>query len=85
MSGDALVMLIIGGIFIVLGLLALLWGSREESSWWSSISNHFDVREYVDHSPGRYEPDALRIGGKIAIAVGIVLCLIAVGFIFWKS
>jgi hypothetical protein len=84
MSGDARVILILGGVFVFLGILALLWGNREESSWWGSISEHFDVREYMDHTPGRFEPDALRIGGKISIAVGIVLCLIAAGFIIWK-
>jgi hypothetical protein len=85
MTSDVLIMLIIGGIFVLLGLISLLWGNREESSWWGSISEHFDVREFMDHSPGRFEPDALRIGGKIAITLGIVLILIAVGFIIWKN
>jgi hypothetical protein len=83
MSSDALIMVILGAIFVFVGVLAVLWGNREESSWWSSISTRFDVREYMDHSPGRFEPDALRIGGRIAIVVGVVLCPIAAGLVIW--
>jgi hypothetical protein len=84
MDSDALVMVILGAVFVFIGVLAVIWGNREETSWWGSISEHFDVREFMDHMPGRFEPDALRIGGRIAIAVGVVLCLIAVGFVIWK-
>ncbi len=80
---DLYVMIAIGGIFVVLGIIGFLWSKREEGAWYSTVSEHVDVREFVDHSPGRPEPDALRVGGKICIAVGIVLLLISVGFRLW--
>jgi hypothetical protein len=80
---DLYVMIIIGGVFVVLGIFAFLWSKREEGAWWSTISNSVDVREFIDHSPGRPEPNALRIGGKICIAVGVVLLLISLGFRLW--
>jgi hypothetical protein len=83
MTRDITTVLIIGGVFLFLGLIAFLWSRREEGAWYDSISDHVDVREFLDHTPGRPEPNALRIGGKISIAVGIVLLLFGAGFYFW--
>ena len=83
MTQDVLIMIIIGGVFVLLGIIAFVWGKIEEGAWYSSVSGRTDVREFVDRSPGRPEPDALRIGGKICIALGIVLLLVAGGFYLW--
>jgi hypothetical protein len=83
MTRDITTVLIIGGVFLLLGLIAFLWSRREEGTWYNSITDHVDVREFVDHTPGRPEPNALRIGGKISIAVGIVLLLFGAGFYIW--
>jgi hypothetical protein len=80
---DLYVMIIIGGVFVFLGILTFIWSKREEGAWWSTISESVDVREFIDHSPGRPEPNALRIGAKICIAVGVVLLLISLGFRLW--
>lgn len=80
---DLIIMIIIGGIFLILGLIGFLWGRKEEGAWYSTISERIDVREFLDHLPGRPEPDALRIGGKISIAVGIVILLVCLGFYLW--
>jgi hypothetical protein len=80
---DLIIMIIIGGIFIVLGIIGLILGRKEEGAYYGSISEHIDVREFLDHMPGRPEPDSLRIGGKICFAVGIVLLLICLGIFLW--
>jgi nitrogen fixation-related uncharacterized protein len=80
---DLYIMLGIGGAFVILGVLGLVWGKVEEGSWYGTVSSRIDVREFVDRTPGRPEPDALKIGGKICIAVGIVLLLIGLGFYLW--
>jgi hypothetical protein len=77
---DLYIMLGIGGLFILLGILGLIWGRKEEGAYYSSVSERIDVREFMDHSPGRPEPNSLRTGGKICFAVGIVLLLISLGF-----
>jgi hypothetical protein len=71
---------IIGGSFVILGFIAFLWSRREEGAWYKLVSMKIDVREFLDREPGRVEPNALRTGGKICIAVGIVILLIALGF-----
>jgi len=78
---DYLTFLIIGGVFVVVGLILYFLGRREESKYYDSISHRYDVREYVERFPKRPEPAALRIGGITAIVVGVVL--LALGGIFW--
>jgi hypothetical protein len=81
MSGNEfLIVMIIGGVFILLGILIFFWGRQEENSYLTSVSHRIDVREFLEHLPGRPEPAALRIGGKISILVGIVIIGFALGF-----
>jgi hypothetical protein len=77
---DLIIMAIIGGIFLILGAIGIIWGKKEEGAYYSSISDHMDVREFMEHAPGRPEPGSLRTGGKICFAVGIVVLLVSLGF-----
>ena len=70
-----------GGLFILLGLATIIWGKSEEKSYYDSLSTRTDVREYLEHQPQRPEPGALKTGGWIAIAIGLVL--LATGGAFW--
>jgi len=77
---ELMITIIIGGAFIILGIIAFMIGRREAKSYYANESLKIDVREFLYHFPWRPEPDALRIGGKIAIAVGVVTLLLALGF-----
>lgn len=84
MSGSDLVIIcIIGGVFVLLGIGGIIWGNKESGSWYSSISTRIDVREFLDRAPGRPEPGALKIGGFISLAVGIIILLITLGLHIW--
>jgi len=72
-----------GGLFVVLGLVALLRGRSEEKGYYNSISTRADVREYLEHRPTRPEPGALKIGGWIAFAVGLLLLIMGGSFWLW--
>ena len=80
---DLIIMIIIGGIFVILGIIGIIWGRKEEGAYYGSVSERIDVREFLDRTPGRPEPDALRIGAKICFAVGIILLLVSLGFYLW--
>jgi len=80
---DLYIIIGIGVFFIVLGILSFLWWKKEENAYYSSITDHVDVREFIDHTPGRPEPNALKTGGKILILVGIVVLLVSLGFFIW--
>ncbi len=67
---------ILGGVFVVLGLVAWFWGKREEKNYYDALTTREDLREFFSRWPGRPEPGALKAGGVIAIAVGAVIALI---------
>jgi nitrogen fixation-related uncharacterized protein len=80
---DLYILIAIGGSFLVLGIIGILWGRKEERSWYRSIPNHVDIREFMEHSPLRPEPNALKIGGRICIALAIVIFLVSGSFYLW--
>ncbi len=74
---DWFILMGMGGLFILLGLAAIIWGKREEKSYYDSLSTRTDAREFLEHQPLRPQPGALKIGGWIAVAVGLLM--LAVG------
>ena len=76
-----LIMMIMGGCFVVLGIIFYFWGKAEEGRYYDTIIHRPDVREYMEHAPSRPEPGALRTGGIIALVLGILL--IAAGGGLW--
>ena len=79
---DLIIVVIIGGIFLILGVIGILFGRKEEGAYYSTVSERIDVREFLERLPGRPEPGALRTGGKICFAVGIVVLLVCLGIYF---
>ncbi|MFH1381326.1 MAG: hypothetical protein ABIH70_00310 [Chloroflexota bacterium] len=77
---DWLALMAVGGLFILLGLISFFWGKHEQSNYDRSLLTHMDKREFFEHWPARPEPGALKIGGWIAIAIGLVM--IAMGTVF---
>jgi len=76
--------MVMGGLFVVLGLGAIFWGRAEEKRYFNSLSTRSDVREYLEHWPQRPEPGALKVGGWIAITLGLVVLALGVAFLFWN-
>ncbi len=72
-----------GVLFVLLGLTAFIWGKREEKSYYNSISTHPDMREFLEHEPERPEPGALKIGGWVAMAIGLLMLALGGSFLFW--
>ena len=81
--GDSFILIGMGGVFILLGIIAFFWGKREEKSYYNSIASRHDVREFLEHNPERPEPGALKIGGWIALAIGLIMLVIGGAFLLW--
>ncbi len=81
LQGDHLIFVSVGGVFVVLGILAIIWGGREEAGYYETISHRMDVREFLERWPPHPQPWALKLGGIIAICVG--LGLISFGIYNW--
>jgi hypothetical protein len=71
-----LIPVVVGGVFILLGLGAVTWGKREEKEYYDALVTRRDLREFFAHWPFRPEPGALKIGGWIAVAVGLAIAII---------
>ncbi len=80
---DCFVLIGMGGLFILLGLAAIIWGRSEEKSYYDSLSSRTDAREFLEHWPQRPQFGALRIGGWIAIAIGVLMAVLGGAFLLW--
>ena len=79
-QGEGLTLVIVGAVFIALGIIGVVWGMREEKGYFTAMSKRpDDLREFVDHWPPRPQPGALKIGGWIALAIGVIMLI--VGFL----
>jgi len=82
LNEDWFILLVMGGFFFLVGLATLFRGRADEKHYFNSISRHTDVREYLVHWPHRPVPGALKTGGWIAIAIGLLLLVLGAVF-FW--
>lgn len=81
---DWFILMGVGGLFILLGIATFIWGRGEEKSYYDSVSTRSDLREFLEHEPICPQPVALKIGGWIAIAIGLIILAMG-GVIFFIS
>jgi len=82
-QGDWFILMGLGGLFVIIGVALVVGGKREERGYYDSLSTRTDMREFVEHTPQHPEPGALKIGGWLTIAIGIVMLAIGGGFWLW--
>ena len=82
-QADLMVLMGLGGLFAVLGAVALFWGGKEEKDYYGAMSARSDVREYMERAPERPEPGGLKAGGIIAIVIGLFMLLMGGAFWLW--
>ncbi len=76
-----IVLMGIGGFFVLLGIGAIVWGLREEKGYYSAVITRFDVREFLERLPHYPQFWSLKLGGWLAIIIGLVL--LGLGVAFW--
>ena len=81
-QGDWYILAIVGAIFIVLGIIGVYWGVREEKRLFEALATKPDLREFSLRHVESPQPGALKIGGWIAGALGVIL--LVVGIIIWR-
>ncbi len=72
-----------GGFFVLLGIVGILWANYEERSYYDAIADRPDVREFLEHLPWRPEPHAIKVGSRIIMIVGIFCLIMALVFWIW--
>jgi len=73
-----IVLIVMGGVFILLAIGSILWGRGEEKGYYNRLSSRTDVREYMEHEPHWPQFGALKIGGRIALAVGVFMIIMGI-------
>lgn len=75
-------LLLMGGLFVLLGLVFLALNRIDRREYYDSILlTRKDVREFLEQEPDRPGLNAWEIGGKISLVLG-VLMLVAAG-VLW--
>ena len=82
-QGDWYILIIVGGVFIILGIAGIIWGVREEKRIFDALSKKPDLREFSLKRPGDFFSHTCLIGGWIAIGLGLLMVI--VGIIFWRT
>ena len=77
-SGETIILMGVGGGFMLLGIIAILWGRYEEKRLFDALAEKRDLREFSLNHVDSPQPGALRIGGWIAIALGALLLLVGI-------
>jgi len=81
---DLLPLLILGSIFALVGLIAIILWIRENRRRDIELVQRWDLREYMTHWPERAWLQAWRIGSWVSLLVGLVLLGAAV-WVMWSS
>jgi hypothetical protein len=82
-QNELITLMIIGGVFTLLGLGALFWGKSEEKHYFETISSRQDTREFLEGWPRRPQFGSLQTGGWIAIVIGIIMIIVGGAFSIW--
>ena len=77
-SGETIILMGVGGGFLLLGIIAILWGRYEEKRLFDALAEKRDLREFSLNHVDSPQPGALRIGGWIAVALGVLLLLVGI-------
>ena len=71
------IILVLGGCFLLLGIIFILWNKREKNKYYNSILlTRRDIKETITHEHERFWLHAWKIGGRISLIVGIILLII---------
>ena len=73
---EALVLIIIGALFIILGPGVIIYSLNEKRRYFDSFIHAYDVREFVKPSPAGYEPGSAKTGGMIILGIGVIMLIV---------
>lgn len=80
---DSFIIMVMGGVFLVIGVAVFFWGRRRQKDYYNSLSTRIDVKEFIQRAPERPEHSSVKIGGWVSIIVGLVLLGIGGSLRYW--
>lgn len=73
---QSIVILIIGGAFIVFGAILFLWDRHENLAYRDKLMTRYDMREFMTAWPPRWWLKTLEMGAIISAIVGVGLLIL---------
>ena len=73
-----LIPIVVGVVVVLLGVGGVMWGRLEERRYYESLTTRSDLREFYEHWPRRAEPGATKVGGWLAIVIGVILVVVGI-------
>lgn len=77
---QAVVLMIIGGSFVLFGVALYVWDRHESLAYRDKLMQRPDMREFMTNWPPRWWLKTLQFGGTIAVVVGVVLLILGIIF-----
>jgi len=75
---DWYILIIVGGVLAFLGIIGIVWGIWEEKRIFDALSKKPDLREFSLKHIESPQPGALKTGGWIAIAIGVIVAVVGI-------
>ena len=72
----------IGVVFVIGGIIFLVNGKRAAERYYQSYADSPDVRKFMERQP-RPKYESLKIGGRVAIVLGIIMLAIGGAIGIW--
>jgi len=82
-SSDYFIPMGMGGFFAIVGIILIILGKSEERAYYDSLAGRPDAREFLEHWPERPRVGSLKIGGWVALTVGLLLVVMGGAFWLW--
>lgn len=75
---DSYIIMGIGGLFVFLGLIIMLWARHKQKGYGDVLSRREELRSFLGYWPDFILPSELRAGSWVSVAIGVALIVLGV-------
>ncbi len=79
---DSYIVMGIGGLFILLGLIIILWARHKQKGYGDVLSRREELRSFLGYWPDFILPSELRTGGWVSTVIGAALIILGIVLLF---
>ncbi len=80
---DSYIIMGIGGLFVFLGLIIMLWARHKQKDYGDVLSRREELRSFLGYWPDLILPSELRVGGWVSVVVGVALIILGIVLLVW--
>lgn len=80
---DSYIIMGIGGLFVLLGVIIMLWAKHKQKDYGDVLSRREELRSFLGYWPDLILPSELRVGGWVSVVVGVALIILGIVLLVW--